>query len=107
MTTTTGIAPVAEPEVRHRLRRLPPPSIRNARALLMFVAGFGLTALFVVLLGLLIGVRGAFNVVLPLAAITIPVAVICWGVVRLTRTRQKWALALALLTSGALALALG
>jgi oligopeptide/dipeptide ABC transporter ATP-binding protein len=107
MTTTTGLAPVAEPEVRRKLRRLPPPAIRNGRALLMFVGGFGLTALFIVTLGLLIGVKGAINIILPLAAIVIPVAVLCWGVVRLTKTRQVWALLLALGTSGAFALLLG
>ncbi len=107
MTTTTGTAPVAEPEVRRRLRRLPPPAIRNGRALLLFVGGFGLVALFIATLGLLIGVKGLIDVILPLAAITIPVAVICWGIVRLTRTRQVWALGLALLASGTFGLVLG
>ncbi len=107
MTTTTGMPPVAEPEVRRKLRRLPPPAIRNGRALLLFVGVFGITALFIAFLGLLIGIRGVGGVILPLAAITIPIALICWGVVRLTKTRQTWALLLALLTSGVFTLALG
>ena len=107
MTTTTGAAPVAEPEVRRRLRRLPPPAIRNGRALLLFIGGFGLTALFVVALGLVIGVKGAIAIIPWVAAITIPIAVVCWGLVRLTRNRQKWTLALVLLTDGAFIAILG
>ena len=67
MTTTTGTATVAEPVVHHRLRRRPPAGIRNGRALLMAIAGYACTGLFIVLLGTLIGIKGAVGA-LPLVA---------------------------------------
>ena len=67
MTTTAGAAPIAEPTVHHRLRRRPPSGIRNGRALLMSIAGYALTGLFVVFLGVLIGIKGASSA-LPLIA---------------------------------------
>ena len=41
MTTVVEAAPIADPVVRRKLRRRPPPSIRNGRALLLGVAGYG------------------------------------------------------------------
>ena len=95
MTTTTGIAPVAEPEVRRKLRRLPPPAIRNGRALLKAVGGYGFAVLFISLLGVLIGIRGVFGALPFIAGVTVPLGLICIGIVRLTKTRQRWAWLLA------------
>src|SRR3954449_2399880 len=85
---------IAEPEVKRRLRRRPPNRIRNGRALMLGIAGYAFAALFLLLLGGLINARGPAGAVLPAAAVTIPVGVISIAVVRLTRTRQVWALAL-------------
>jgi oligopeptide transport system ATP-binding protein len=85
---------IAEPEVKRRLRRRPPNRIRNGRALMLGIAGYAFAALFLLLLGVLINARGSAGAVLPAAAVTIPVGVISIAVVRLTRTRQVWALAL-------------
>ena len=56
--TTTGTAAVAEPKVRRRLRRRPPASIRNGRALMVSVAGYGFMVLFTAILGMFIGIKG-------------------------------------------------
>src|SRR3954451_15503548 len=85
---------IAVPEVKRRLRRRPPNRIRNGRALMLGIAGYAFAALFLLLLGVLINARGSAGAVLPAAAVTIPVGVISIAVVRLTRTRQVWALAL-------------
>ena len=95
MTTITSPAQVAEPTVHHRLRRRPPGGIRNGRALLKGVAVYGFVILFVVVLGTFIGVKGASGVLLPVAAITVPLGVALFWITGLTRTRQKWAWALA------------
>jgi peptide/nickel transport system ATP-binding protein len=107
MTTTTAAAPVAEPIIRRRLRRRPPPAIRNARALLTAVAGYGFFALFVVILGLLIGIKGIGDILPLAAAVLIPVALLILIVVRLTRTRQVWSFLLALAIALVLALVTG
>jgi oligopeptide/dipeptide ABC transporter ATP-binding protein len=98
---------VAEPTIHHRLRRRPPNAVRNGRALLMTVAGFGITALFVVFLGVLIGIKGASGSVLAVAVVTIPLAVILWGIVRYTRARTKLAFILAIGAAVLLSVALG
>jgi len=107
MTTMTASAPVAEPTVRRRLRRRPPPAIRSARALLSAVAGYAFTIVFVVLLGLVVGVKGAGDLLPLVAAVMIPIGLAITVVVRLTRTRQVWALALALATAITLSVATG
>jgi peptide/nickel transport system ATP-binding protein len=94
MTTTSGAVPV-EPVVRHRLRRRPPPSIRNGRALITAVAGYGFVILFVTILGMLIGVKGAGDALPLVAAVVLPLAFALIWIVRLTRTRQRWSWALA------------
>jgi len=91
---TSARPAIAEPEVKRKLRRRPPDAIRNGRALMLGIAGYVFAALFLLLLGVLIGARGVANVVLPAAAVAIPIGLISIGVVRLTRTRQRWALAL-------------
>ena len=96
MTTPSSAAPVAEPEVHHRLRRRPPNAIRNGRALLMTIAGFGITALFVVFLGVLIGIKGAASALPFVAVVTVPLAAVLWAIVRYTRARTKLAFALAI-----------
>jgi oligopeptide/dipeptide ABC transporter ATP-binding protein len=95
MTTTTGVAPVAEPIVRRRLRRVPPSAIRNGRALLMSIAASAFTGLAIVLLGILISAKGAIGALPLVAIVTIPIIIANVIVVRLTRTRQVWAFALA------------
>ncbi|HEY3336676.1 MAG TPA: oligopeptide/dipeptide ABC transporter ATP-binding protein [Candidatus Limnocylindrales bacterium] len=107
MTTTIGAAPIAEPVVHHRLRRRPPSAIRSGRALLMTIAGFGITALFILFLGVLIGIKGAAAALPALAAIAIPMAIILWAVVRFTRTRTKLAFLLAIGVALLLSLVLG
>ena len=106
MTASTPGA-IAEPRVRRKLRRRPPPSIRNGRALMLAVAGLAFLALFVLLLGVVIGIKGALGTLLPVAAITIPIGAICIGTVRVTRTRQVWALALVVGWGLVIALATG
>ena len=93
--------------VRRRLRRRPPAAIRNGRALMVSVAGYGFMALFVVVLGMLIGIKGVPGVLPLIAAVTIPLGVICSGVARLTRTRQLWSLALVVAWGGLIAVVLG
>ena len=67
MTTVAEAAPIADPVVRRKLRRRPPPSIRNGRALLLGVAGYGLIGLFTIGLGVIIGVKGALGLFIPFA----------------------------------------
>jgi oligopeptide/dipeptide ABC transporter ATP-binding protein len=62
---------------------------------MLAIAGYGLVGLFVVLLGVVIGARSADQVVLPVAVVSIAAAVVLYGIVRLTRNRQWWSLALA------------
>jgi oligopeptide/dipeptide ABC transporter ATP-binding protein len=107
MTTTADSASIAEPKVHHRLRRRPPPGVRNGRSLLMTIGGFGITALFVVVLGVLIGIKGAIGALPAVAVITVPLALALWGVVRFTRTRTKLALVLAVGTAAVLGVVLG
>ena len=107
MTTTIGAGPVAEPEIHHRLRRRPPNAIRNGRALLMTVAGFGITALLVVFLGVLIGIKGAAGALPMVAVVTVPLAIVLWAIVRYTRARTKLAFLLAFGAAVVLSLALG
>ncbi len=47
------------------------------------------------LLGVAIGAKGAASLLLPVAAVTITTAIFLTQIVRLTRTRQRWSLALA------------
>ena len=96
MTTITGVVPAAEPVVRRRLRRRPPASIRNGRALLLSVAGYVFVGLAVLLLGVIVSAKGALAVLPVAAAVGIPLGAALVAVVRLTRTRQAWAFALAL-----------
>jgi oligopeptide/dipeptide ABC transporter ATP-binding protein len=98
---------IAEPVVRHKLRRRPPPSIRNGRALMLSVAGYGIFVLLLVVLGVLIAAKGALSILVPVALLTIPLAAVLIWVVRLTRTRQKWSLALALGVDVVIAVVLG
>ena len=99
MTTTTGTAAVAEPVIRRRLRRRPPNHVRNGRALLQSVGGYGLTALGLLVLGILVGAKGALGLLPIVAAIVIPIELVMLGVVRTTRTRTTWAWLLAMLVS--------
>jgi oligopeptide/dipeptide ABC transporter ATP-binding protein len=93
MTAATKGATV-EPTVRRRLRRRPPPAIRNGRALMMAIAGCMFLALSIIVLGVLIGAKGALGILPVALAVTVPIGIICIATVRLTRTRQVWALAL-------------
>ena len=95
MTTVAEAAPIADPVVRRKLRRRPPPSIRNGRALLLGVAGYGLTGLFTIGLGVIIGVKGALGLFIPFALVTVPLAAVLYGITRLTRNRQIWSWAIA------------
>ena len=105
--TTTGSTPIAEPIVKRRLRRRPPAAIRNGRSLLSAIAGYAVFALLMLMLGVLVGVKGALGVLPMVALIVVPIAVILTGVNRLTRTRQKWAFALAVAVSAVIAVVLG
>jgi oligopeptide/dipeptide ABC transporter ATP-binding protein len=107
MTTTIGASPVAEPEVHHRLRRRPPNGVRNGRALLMSIAGYTLTGLFVVILGVLIGIKGAAGALVPVAVIAIPLTAVMVGTTRFTRTRTKLALFVAVAVGVLIAVAVG
>jgi oligopeptide/dipeptide ABC transporter ATP-binding protein len=93
--TTIGATPVAEPIIKRRLRRRPPASIRNGRALFNSIAGYGIGALLALMLGIVVGVKGALGVLPLLALVVVPMAVILIGITRLTRTRQVWSFALA------------
>ena len=95
MTTVVEAAPIADPVVRRKLRRRPPPSIRNGRSLLLGVAGYGLTGLFTIGLGVIIGVKGALGLFIPFALVTVPLAAVLYGITRLTRNRQIWSWAIA------------
>ena len=95
MTTVAEAAPIADPIVRRKLRRRPPPSIRNGRALLLGVAGYGLTGLFTIGLGVIIGVKGALGLFIPFALVVVPLAAVLYGITRLTRNRQIWSWAIA------------
>ena len=103
----TEPATVAEPIVRRRLRRRPPPAIRNGRALMLSVAGYGLFVLMLVFLGVLINAKGAIGILLPVALITVPLAAVLYGIVRVTRNRQRWAYLLAVGADIVLALVFG
>jgi len=105
--TTSEAMPIADPVVHHRLRRRPPHAIRNGRALLIGIAGYGIFGLIVIALGLLVGMKGAAGALPLVAAVVLPLAVVIWGVVRLTRTRQVWAFGLAFGVAVLLALVLG
>ncbi|HYO42075.1 MAG TPA: oligopeptide/dipeptide ABC transporter ATP-binding protein [Candidatus Limnocylindrales bacterium] len=105
--TTTGMAPVAEPEVRRTLRRLPPPAIRNGRALLRAVGGYGFAVLLISLLGVLIGIKGVFGALPLIAGVAIPLGLLCIGAVRLTKTRTKWSLLLVIGWAGLIAVTTG
>jgi oligopeptide/dipeptide ABC transporter ATP-binding protein len=98
---------MAEPVVHHRLRRRPPAGIRNGRALLKAVAGYGIIMLFVTFLGTLIGVKGASGVVLVVAAITLPLAWVIVVVTGLTRTRQKWSFVLVVAVGALISVVVG
>jgi oligopeptide/dipeptide ABC transporter ATP-binding protein len=91
MTTTAGAAPIAEPAIHHRLRRRPPSGIRNGRALLMSIAGYALTGLFVVFLGVLIGIKGAASALPIIAGVAIPITIVMVVVTRFTKTRTRLA----------------
>ncbi|HKF85135.1 MAG TPA: oligopeptide/dipeptide ABC transporter ATP-binding protein [Candidatus Limnocylindrales bacterium] len=95
MTATVGATPIAEPRVHHRLRRRPPGGVRNGRALLMSIAGYSLVGLFVVLLGVPIGIKAALSALPIVALIALPLTAIMVGVTRFTRARTKLALAVA------------
>ena len=82
--TTTAAAPIAEPKVRRRLRRRPPASIRNGRALLVSVAGYGFMVLFAAILGMFIGIKGVPGVLPLIAIVTIPLGLVCIAISRLT-----------------------
>ncbi|MEI7744076.1 MAG: oligopeptide/dipeptide ABC transporter ATP-binding protein [Chloroflexota bacterium] len=105
--TTTVTAPVAEPEVHRRLRRRPPAHIRNGRALLLGIGGYGLIGLFAMVLGTLIGAKGAFNGLILVAVVVLPVVVITWGVVRLTKRRTTLSWLLAIAVAGVIMVVLG
>ncbi len=105
--TTTAAAPIAEPKVRRRLRRRPPASIRNGRALLVSVAGYGFMVLFTAILGMFIGIKGVSGVLPLIAVVTIPLGLVCIAISRLTKTRQLWSLALAVAWGGLLSVVLG
>ncbi len=105
--STIAATPVAEPVIRRRLRRRPPASIRNGRALLTAVAAYGLVGLAALLLGIVVNVKGAADVLVGVAAVAVPNAVILIGIVRLTRTRQVWAFGLAIGAGLVLSLTLG
>jgi peptide/nickel transport system ATP-binding protein len=107
MTTSAIPAPIAEPQVRRRLRRRPPASIRNGRALMTSVGGYILAALFAAILGAVIGIRGIAGIIPLIAAVTIPLAAVCIGLARLTRNRQKWSLALVVGWGGLISVVLG
>jgi oligopeptide/dipeptide ABC transporter ATP-binding protein len=107
MTPTTGTTPVAEPFIRHRLRRRPPAAIRNARALLSSIAGYSVFVLLVVVLAVVVGIRGMGDILPQVAAVTIPVSIVIVAVVRLMRTRQRWAFVLAIGTALVLLVATG
>jgi oligopeptide/dipeptide ABC transporter ATP-binding protein len=92
--TASARPTIAEPTIRRKLRRRPPSSIRNGRALMLAIAGLAFVALFILLLGVVVGARGAVGVLLPAAAVMVPIALVCIATVRATRTRQVWALAL-------------
>ena len=99
MTTTAGAAPIAEPRVHHRLRRRPPSGIRNGRALLRSIAGYALTGLFVVLLGVPIGIKGAVTALPIVALIALPLTAIIYAATRFTRRRTKLSLAVAVVVA--------
>jgi len=99
MTTTTGTAAVADPVIRRRLRRRPPSYIRNGRALLQTMGGYGLTAVGMLVLGVLVGVKGAVAALPIVAVIAIPIELLMIGVVRATRTRTTWSWLLAVTVS--------
>jgi oligopeptide/dipeptide ABC transporter ATP-binding protein len=107
MTTTAGAAPIAEPRVHHRLRRRPPSGVRNGRALLNSVAGYALTGLFIVLLGVPIGIKGALTALPVVALIALPLTALIYATTRFTRRRTKLSLAVAVGVALLLAAATG
>ena len=98
---------VVEPQVKRKLRRRPPAAIRNGRALMVAIAGYLFAGLVLILLGVLIRARGVDALLLPAAVVTIPVGLICIAAARLTRTRQKWALALVVGWAAVIAVVMG
>jgi oligopeptide/dipeptide ABC transporter ATP-binding protein len=107
MTATAGAAPIVEPRVHHRLRRRPPAGVRNGRAMLMGIAGYALTGLFIVSLGVPIGIKGALSALPVIALIALPLTAIMVGVTRYTRTRTKLSLAVAVGVGALIAVAVG
>ncbi|HYO20406.1 MAG TPA: hypothetical protein VES02_17270, partial [Dermatophilaceae bacterium] len=105
--TINAPAVLAEPDVRRRLRRRPPARVRNGRALLLAIGGYGIVGLVSLLLFGLVGAKGAAAAAPTMAVVAIPIAVVCWAAVRATRTRTKWSLALVLLVSLAVTFATG
>ena len=71
------------------------------------VAGYGFMVLFTAILGMFIGIKGVPGVLPLIAAVTIPLGVICIGLSRLTKSRQLWSLALVVGWGGLLAVVLG
>jgi oligopeptide/dipeptide ABC transporter ATP-binding protein len=106
MTAIDAVAPT-DIHVRRRLRRRPPTRIRNGRALILSIGGYGIAGLVALIVFGLIGAKGAAAAVPILAAVAIPVEIICWGAVRATRTRTKWSLALVILVGLATVVATG
>ncbi|HEU0243445.1 MAG TPA: oligopeptide/dipeptide ABC transporter ATP-binding protein, partial [Candidatus Limnocylindrales bacterium] len=76
-------------------------------ALLMTVGGFGISVLFILVLGVLIGIKGAASALPVVAAITIPLAVVLWAIVRFTAARTKLAFLLAIGAAIVLSVVLG
>jgi oligopeptide/dipeptide ABC transporter ATP-binding protein len=74
---------------------------------MLAVGGYGFAVLFISLLGVLINIRGVLGALPTIAAVTVPLGLICIGVVRLTKTRQTWSLLLAVAWAGLIALATG
>jgi oligopeptide/dipeptide ABC transporter ATP-binding protein len=103
---TDAVIPV-EPVVHRKLRRRPPASIRNGRALMLSIGGYAVFMLTLVAVGILVGAKGAVDLILPTALVTLPLTGYLILVVRLTKTRQKWAFALAILTDAVLAIIFG
>ena len=63
--------------------------------------------MLVVVLGVLIDAKGAVEILLPVALVTVPLAAVLYGIVRVTRTRQRWAFLLAVGADVVLALVFG
>ena len=96
MTTVAEAAPIADPVVRRKLRRRPPPSIRNGRSLLHGRRRLRPHRAVHVGLGVIIGVKGALGLFVPFALVTLPLVAVLYGITRLTRNRQIWSWAIAI-----------